>query len=157
MFSSFRSLCFLLFFCGTSVKCSEVLRRVFVSRRWFDAEIRYWKTMRWRMRQNNRWHKLHLSKMRRPLLLHMLIPCPMEVSKMRNPTNIERVVRIRRKLKENRYFDGKCVYKREQWELTIPSRFKEVVEPFLNKDLKVEARQEGNNLIIEAKPVQRPP
>jgi hypothetical protein len=80
---------------------------------------------------------------------------PMEVSKMRNPTNIKRVVRIRRKLKENRYFDGKRIYKREQLELTIPSRFRCVVEPFLDKDLKVEAKREGNNLIIEAKPIEK--
>jgi len=44
-------------------------------------------------------------------------------------------------LKENRYFDGKQIYKREQMELTIPSKFRDVVEPFLDKDLKVEARQ----------------
>lgn len=99
--------------------------------------------------------KLHVSKMRRPLLPHMLLLRPMEVSKMRNPTNIERVVRIRRKLKENRYFDGKRIYKREQMELTIPSKFRDVIEPFLDKDLKVEAKQEDSSLIIEAKPVER--
>jgi len=74
---------------------------------------------------------------------------------MRNPTNIERVVRIRRKLKENHYLRGKAVYKRERLELTIPAKFRDVVEPFLDKDLKVEARREGNNLIIEAKPVEK--
>ena len=93
--------------------------------------------------------------MRRPLLLHMRLLRPMEVSKMRNPTNIERVVRIRRKVKQNRYFDGKRIYKREQLELTIPSKFRDVIEPFLDKDLKVEARRKGNNLIIEAMPVER--
>jgi hypothetical protein len=41
-------------------------------------------------------------------------------------------------------------------ELTIPAKFKDVVEPFLNKDLKVEARREGNSIIIEAKPVEDP-
>jgi len=67
----------------------------------------------------------------------------------------EHVVRIRRRLKENRYFNGKQIYKREQLELTIPSKFRDVVEPFLDKDLKVEAKREGNNLIIEAKPVEK--
>jgi len=93
--------------------------------------------------------------MRRPLLLHMQLLQPMEVSKMRNPTNIERVVRTRRKIKENQYFDGKRVYKRGQLELTIPSKFGDVIEPFLDKDLKAEAKREGINLIIEAKPVRR--
>jgi len=74
---------------------------------------------------------------------------------MRNSTNINRVVRIRRKLKENRYFHGKRIYKREQLELTIPSKFRDVVEPFLDKDLKIEAKREGNSLIIEAKPIER--
>jgi len=72
-----------------------------------------------------------------------------------NPNERERIVRIRRKLKQNRYFDGNRVYKREQLELTIPAKFKDVVEPFLDKDLKVEARREGNSLIIKAKPIER--
>jgi len=72
-----------------------------------------------------------------------------------NPDGGERVVRIRRKLKQNRYCHGKGIYKREQLELTIPAKFKDVVEPFLNKDLKVEARREGNSIIIQAKPVKR--
>jgi len=80
---------------------------------------------------------------------------PVEVSKMRNSTSIERVVRIRRKTKENRYFNGKRVYKREQLELTIPSKFRDIIEPFLDKDLKVEAKQEENTLIIKAKPIER--
>ena len=50
---------------------------------------------------------------------------------------------------------GKAVYKREQLELTIPSRFDAVIEPFLDKDLQVHVRQEGNQLIIEAKPVEK--
>jgi len=74
-----------------------------------------------------------------------------------NPYGREHVVRIRRKLKQNRYCHEKGIYKREQLELTIPSKFKDVVGPFLNKDLKVEAKQEGKSLIIEAKPVERRP
>jgi hypothetical protein len=66
----------------------------------------------------------------------------------------EHVVRIRRKLKQQRYCHGKAVYKRHQLELTIPAKFKDVVEPFLNKDLKVEARREGNSIVIEAKPIE---
>ena len=72
-----------------------------------------------------------------------------------NPHDGEHVVRIRRKTKQNRYFDGKRIYKREQLELTIPSKFRDIVEPFLDKDLKVEAKQEGNSLIIEVKPVEK--
>lgn len=92
--------------------------------------------------------------MRRNLLLHMFLLRQMEVSKMRNPTDIDHVVRIRRKIKKKRYLNGKRVYKREQLELTIPSKFREVAEPFLNTDLKVEAKQEGKNLIIKAIPIE---
>jgi len=98
---------------------------------------------------------LYVSEMPRSLLLHMLLLHQMEVPQMRNPTNIEHIVRIRRKTKQNRYFDGKRIYKREQLELTIPSKFRDVGEPFLDKDLKVEAKQEGTSLVIEAKPVGR--
>ena len=59
-------------------------------------------------------------------------------------------------MKENRYFDGKRIYKREQLELTIPSKFRDVVEPFLDKDLQVTAKQtSSNSLILEIKPVER--
>ena len=73
-----------------------------------------------------------------------------------NPYGREHVVRIRRKLKQNTYRHGKGIYKREQLELTIPAKFRDVVEPFLDKDLKVEAKQEGNTLIIKATPTERP-
>jgi len=36
-------------------------------------------------------------------------------------------------------------------QLTIPNRFKDVVEPFLNKDSTVETKQNGDSLVIKAK------
>jgi hypothetical protein len=71
-----------------------------------------------------------------------------------SPIGGEHFVRIRRKLKKQSKFPGKGVYKRHQLELTIPSRFKHIVEPFMNKDLKVEAKRAGDKIIIEAKPVE---
>jgi hypothetical protein len=73
---------------------------------------------------------------------------------MRYPTDIERPVRIKRKTRKRRYLSGKRVYTTEQIELTIPNKFKNIIEPFLNKDLKVEARAKGNQLIIDAKPIE---
>lgn len=71
------------------------------------------------------------------------------------PTGGEHFVRIRRKLRKQRIFPGKKgVYTHQQLELTIPSRFKDVVEPFMNKDLKVEVKRVGDKVIIEAKPVE---
>jgi len=71
-----------------------------------------------------------------------------------NPGYGERFVRMRQRTKRKVFLRGKPAYKRRQLELTIPSKFKDVVEPFLNKDLKVEAKRVGNKIIIEAKPVE---
>jgi len=66
----------------------------------------------------------------------------------------EQYVRIRQKVKKQRNVPGKTVYKRHILELTIPSRFKDVVEPFLNKNLKVETKCVGDSIVIEAKLVE---
>jgi len=65
----------------------------------------------------------------------------------------ERFVRIRQRTKRQPRLRGKAAYKRRQLELTIPSKFKDLVEPFLNKDLRVEAKRVGNKIVFEAKPV----
>ena len=65
-----------------------------------------------------------------------------------------KISELRRKIQQKRYLSGKGVYRQERMELTIPSRYKNIIEPFLDKDLKVEARREGNNLIIDAKPAE---
>lgn len=65
-----------------------------------------------------------------------------------------RPVRIRREVIKCRYLQGKHVYKYDQLVLTIPSRFKELVEPFVGRDLKVEASHEGNSLVIKAKLIE---
>ncbi len=107
---------------------------------------------------------LQVPEVRRPLLLHVCLLRPVDVPEMRgkpgmiNPSlgrrDRECVVRIRRRLKERRYLQGKRVYKHQQLELTIPSKFKDIVEPFLYTDLKIETRREGNSLIIHARPVE---
>jgi len=69
----------------------------------------------------------------------------------------ERFVRIRQRTKRKALLRGKPAYKRRQLELTIPSKFKDLVEPFMDKDLKVEAKRVGNKIIIEAKPIENIP
>jgi hypothetical protein len=71
-----------------------------------------------------------------------------------NPYHEHHIVRIRRKATRSRY-QNKAVYKYSRYELTIPARYKDLAEAFMNKDLKVEAKQEGASLVIEAKPVGR--
>jgi len=72
-----------------------------------------------------------------------------------NPSHEQRIVRIRRKTTRSRYLN-KAVYKYHRYELTIPSKYKDLAEAFMNKDLTVEAKQEANALIIVARPAERP-
>jgi hypothetical protein len=69
-----------------------------------------------------------------------------------NPYHERHIVRIRRRVIRSQYLN-KAYYRYHRYELTIPSKYKDLIEAFMNKDLRVEAKQEGNNLIIEAKPV----
>ena len=71
-----------------------------------------------------------------------------------NPHHEHHIVRIRRKAIRSSYL-GKAVYKYHRYELTIPAKYKDLAEAFMNKDLIVEAKQRGNSLIIEAKPAER--
>jgi hypothetical protein len=64
------------------------------------------------------------------------------------------IVRIRRKTTRSSYL-GKAVYKYHHYELTIPAKYKDLAEAFMNKDLQVEAKQENNALILVAKPAER--
>jgi hypothetical protein len=64
------------------------------------------------------------------------------------------IVRIRRKTTRSSYL-GKAVYKYHRYELTIPAKYKDLAEAFMNKDLTVEAKQENNTLIIAARPIDR--
>ena len=60
-------------------------------------------------------------------------------------------VRIRSRVKQ--YRDGKGVKKHHQIELTIPSRFKDEVKPFMDKDLVLDIKRKDDRIIIEAKAV----
>ena len=71
-----------------------------------------------------------------------------------NPYHEHHIVRIRRKVTRPRYHN-KAIYKYSRYELTMPAKYKDLVEAFMNKDLQVEARQEDNTLIIRAKPTER--
>ncbi len=45
----------------------------------------------------------------------------------------------------------KRVYKYPRYELTIPVQYKDLAEEFMNKNLIVDARREGNDLVIVAR------
>jgi hypothetical protein len=71
-----------------------------------------------------------------------------------NPYHEPHIVRIRRKTTRSRS-QQRAVYKYHRYELTIPAKYKDLAEAFMNKDLQVEAKQENNTLIIVAKPTER--
>ncbi len=60
-------------------------------------------------------------------------------------------VRIRRKMRQ--IHNGKDLKRYQQLELTIPSRFKDLVQPFIVKDLIVNMKCKDNRILIEAKGV----
>ena len=70
-----------------------------------------------------------------------------------NPYHEHHIVRLRRRVMRSHYLN-KAVYKYTRYELTIPAKYKDLAEAFMNKDLQVEAKQEDNTLIIQAKPVE---
>ena len=60
-------------------------------------------------------------------------------------------VRIRRSIKQ--YRNGHGVKRHNRLELTIPSRFKDLVKPFIGKDLILDIKCKNDRIIIEAKAV----
>jgi len=71
-----------------------------------------------------------------------------------NPYHEHHIVRLRRRVMRSHHLD-KAVYKYSRYELTIPAKYKDLAEAFMNKDLVVEAKQEDNTLVIRAKPAER--
>ena len=66
------------------------------------------------------------------------------------------VVRIYRRLSRNRYY-GKAIYEYECLYVPVPARFREVVRPFLGRDLRVEVKSERGLLLVTAAPVEEDP
>ena len=51
------------------------------------------------------------------------------------------------------HHDGKGVKKYQKLELTIPSRYKDLVKPFVGKDLMVDVKRKDDRIVIEVKAV----
>lgn len=69
------------------------------------------------------------------------------------PLDPVRPVRIRREVVKSRYRQKNRVYKYSQLILTIPAKFRDLAEPFVGRDLKLEIKKQGKGLIIEAQPL----
>jgi len=61
------------------------------------------------------------------------------------------VVRIYRRVCRRRY-GSKRVYAYARLYVPLPTRFRELVEPFLNQELEIEVRVEAGRLLVEASP-----
>ena len=57
-------------------------------------------------------------------------------------------VRIERKVSKRRYLDGKRTYTYERFYVPIPKQFHDKIEPFLNKNLKLEVKPVNGGLKI---------
>jgi len=61
------------------------------------------------------------------------------------------MVKLQRRLVKKRYY-GKSTYTYEVYSLNIPREFHELLKPFLEKDLRVEAQHERGALTITRTP-----
>lgn len=56
-----------------------------------------------------------------------------------------------------RYLGSKRVYRYERLYVPVPARFREVVRPFLGRNLRVEVKSERGMLLVTAAPVEEDP
>ena len=57
-------------------------------------------------------------------------------------------MRIRRRKCRKRYLGKKGVYEYERLSVDLPAKFRDAVEPFLNKDLDVDVKREGDDKLV---------
>ena len=64
-------------------------------------------------------------------------------------------IRIQRKVSKRRYLDGKRTYTYERFYVPIPKQFHDKIEPFLNKNLKVQVKPVNGGLKIICTPPRK--
>ena len=57
-------------------------------------------------------------------------------------------MKIRRRKCKKRYLGEKRVYEYERLSLGLPAKFGDAVEPFLNKDLDMDVKKEGEDTLV---------
>lgn len=57
-------------------------------------------------------------------------------------------MKIRRRKSKKRYLGEKKVYEYEQLWVGIPARFHEAVEPFLDKELDMDVKTDGDSQVV---------
>ena len=57
-------------------------------------------------------------------------------------------MKIRRRKSKKRYLGKKKVYEHERFSVDFPAKFRGVVEPFLNKDLDMDVKKEGDDTLV---------
>jgi len=64
----------------------------------------------------------------------------------------DQTIKIYRRLAKKRYLKGKHMYEHERLCVPIPSRFHDIVKPFLNQRLKIEVANRGGGLVVALNP-----
>ena len=58
------------------------------------------------------------------------------------------LMKIRRRKCRKRYLGKKGVYEYERLSLDFPAKFRDAVEPFLDQDLDIDVKREGNDKLV---------
>ena len=58
------------------------------------------------------------------------------------------LIKILRQRSKKRYLGKKRVYKYDRFSVDIPTKFGGAVEPFLNKDLDMDVKKEGDDTLV---------
>jgi len=58
------------------------------------------------------------------------------------------LIKILRRRSKKRYLGKKRVYEYERFSVDIPAKFGDAVEPFLNKDLDMDVKKEGDDTLV---------
>ena len=58
------------------------------------------------------------------------------------------LMKILRRRSKKRYLEKKRVYAYERFSVNIPAKFGDAVEPFLNKDLDMAVKKEGDDTLV---------
>lgn len=58
------------------------------------------------------------------------------------------LMKIRRRKCRKRYLGKKGIYEYERLSVDLPAKFRDVVEPFLDQDLDMDVKKDGDNRVV---------
>jgi len=86
---------------------------------------------------------------------HRVVNCTPAHTVFKSPASrvnkVSLIVRLHKRLVKKKYY-GKSTYSYEVYSLNVPREFHDLLQPFLDKDLRVDVRQERGVLTIALTP-----